>query len=590
MIEIVIRGNRVDTDKDTRLGLKFTGGIFRIADNEFTRSYGLSVPETDGNNKLFNHDGDPVMDGVRTASEGYIMAGGVLMSGDLYLQSYGGRRYELLFVERRGSSLINIPLNQLSQGYFPDAITVRPKDVPSETTVPDFGWYWYHNETSHYGDVGLPNIYPVTNLGYLIKEAAGAAGYAVQYLNGGSIYEDAANYGIILPTMNTFSSATVTVDGNAHGGWTYVVSGGLTLADVGLSIVSRRYKKGLFGANVNVFTFTALRHIRVRGSANLVSGPLYAQGEGRRENWLNWQPSNAWVFGAIDIELNAGEWFTMVAPADINDGIFTDYIALLGGYETNIPTTTLEVLDDDGIAGDGETIYLSNNLPDMTLADLLTTYCNLTCSSWTVDDFAGRVVVETFAHALSSAGTHKIDLDAARVVSVDSVERFLGGFARHNRVVCKPASYVTDEYKFLRDYPCANDILDDDSEYAVIPFNEGNYEIDGNGDLIAHFDDVTIGSNMEVQYNGVLSMFFAHLSGGAALHLQTINEVGGMGNEFAAFTNQATTVNVTVLLPLLEFAKLTPSTICTWRGRDYIIRTATWGEGKCVLELVRLEI
>lgn len=583
MIEIVIRGNRVDTDIDTRLGLKFTGGIFRIADNEFTRSYGLSVPETDGNNKLFNHDGDPVMDGVRTVSEGYIMAGGVIMSGDLYLQSYGGRRYELLFVERRGSSLINIPLNQLSKVYFPDTIAVRPKDIPSETTVPDFGWYWYHNETSHYGDVGLPNSYPVTNLGYLIKEAAGAAGYTVQYLNGGSIYEDANNYGIILSSMNTYSSATVTVDGSGHGGWNAVVSGGQTLADIGLSIVARQFKKGLFGANITVYTFTALRHIRVRCDNSDLR--VFMNGQGKSENWLNWPE-----YQSIDIELNAGEYFTIVSYIDIHDGVFSDYVSLSGGYSTNIPTTTLEVLDNDGIAGDGETIYLRNNLPDMTLADLLTAYCNLTCSSWTVDDSAGRVVVETFAHALSGAGTHKIDLDAARVVSVDSVERLLGGFARHNRVVCKPASYVTDEYKFLRDYPCANDILDDDSEYAVIPFNEGNYEIDGNGDLIAHFDDVTIGSNMEVQYKGVLSMFFANLSGGAALHLQTINEAGGMGNEFAAFTSQATTVKVTVLLPLLEFAKLTPSTVCTWRGRDYIIRTATWGEGKCVLELVRLEM
>jgi hypothetical protein len=436
----------------------------------------------------------------------------------------------------------------------------------------------------------LPNIYPVTNLGYLIKEAADAAGYTVQYLNGGSIYENANNYGIILASMNTYSSATVTVNGNGHGGWSTVVSGGQTLADIGLSIVARPFKKGLFNANITVYTFTALRHIRVRCDASWVSGPLFTKGKGKRSAWLNWDASNAYQFSHVDIELNAGEWFTMVSPSDITDGIFTDYIDLIGGYETNITTATLEVLDDDGIAGDSETIYLRNNLPDMSLADLLTAYCNLTCSSWTIDDDTDTIIVETFAHALSGAGTHIIDLDAARVVSVESVERFLDGFARHNRVVCKPASYVTDEYKFVRDYPCSNDILEDDAEYAVIPFNEGNYEIDGNGDLIAHFDDVTIGSNMEYQYNGVLSMFFAHLSGGAALHLQTINEVGGMGAEFAAFTNQATTVKVTVMLPLLEFAKFTPSTVCTWRGRDYIIRTATWGDGKCVLELVRLEI
>lgn len=588
MVDLIIKGTLMDTDSRTTVGLKFTGGIFRIADKEYTRSFDLSIPATKRNNEILELDELPEFDGVRTSAPAMISDGGVVLYGVVYLHSYSGGRYDLLFVQKTQREFLERPLTDVP---FNESITVDQKTRPTGGHVPAFGWYLYDNGTCDGNAVGSPvTLYPSVNLGYLIQESAANAGYTVYYLNGGSDYEDAANYGIILPTMNTFSSAKVTVDGNARGGWTYVVSGGLTLADVGLSIVSRRYKKGLFGANVNVFTFTALRHIRVRGSANLVSGPLYAQGEGRSENWLNWQPSNAWVFGAIDIELNAGEWFTMVAPADINDGIFTDYIALLGGYETNIPTTTLEVLDDDGIAGEGETIYLRNNLPDMTLADLLTAYCNLTCSSWTVDDDTSTITVETFAHALSNAGTHTINLDSARVVSVDSVERFLDGFAQHNRVVCKPAAYVTDEHKFARDYPCANDLLEDEAEYAVVPFNEGNYMIDGNGDRIAQFEDVTVGDNGEYQYKGILSMFFANLNGGAALHLQTINDEGGMGGEFAAFTNQAATVRVTVLMSLIEFAAFTPSTVCVWRGRDYIIRTATWGGGKCAMELVRLEI
>lgn len=593
MIEIYIKGNRIDTDADTRLGLKFTGGIFRIADNELTRSYGLSVPMTDSNNIVLGFDGDPTMEGVRTAAKAVVMSGGVVLTGDIYLQSYGRGRFELLFVQTRGGWELTAPIGTL--GAWSPSITVNDKEALHAGTIPNFGWYRYFNGVSGGNEVGDPAAqFPVTNLGYLLSNAAGMAGYMLQYLNGGSAYEDAANYGIVLPTMDTYSSATVTVNGNARGGWSTVVSGGQTLADVGLSIVVRRYKRGLFGANVTVYTFTAIRHIRVKCTANYMTGPMFAQGQGIRENWLNWQVQAGSVlpyFTDIDLELDAGEWFTMVSRADIVDGIFADYVKLSGGYETNIPATTLEVLDNDGVAGNGETIYLDSNLPDLTLADLLTIYCNLTCSSWTVDDANHRIVVETFDHALANAGTHVVDLDAARVVSVESVERYLDGFAQHNYVRCRSAAYVTEEYKFLRDYPCANDILEDDADYAVIPCNEGNWMIDGNGDRVACFEDVEANENGSTTYKGALSLFFANPDpNGQALHLQTINDVGGMGAGFAAFTGQAVTVRMLVAMTLRDFSEFAPSTVCTWRGRDYIVRSATWSEGKCNLELVRLEI
>lgn len=582
MIEIIIRGNRIDTDGSTRLGLKFTGGIFRVADNERTRSYSLSVPKTDLNNEIFNFDGDPVMEGVRTSAECVIMGGGVTLNGLVYLQSYGGRRFELLFVEKVGVAML---FESISHVYYPDSILINGKDRPVSGSIPKFGWYQYSNSAADGLEIGTPvNQYPCTNLGYLIEEAALQAGYTVIYRNSGSIYEDAGNYGIILDKMNTYSEAVLTVNGSGHGGFSYNINTGQTLNQIGLSVVARQFKKGLFQANITVYTFTAIRHIKVR--CDHLGGVVFSGGVGKPSDWL----SNAddWTV-PFEMEMDAGDYFTIISFMDITSSWYAKYVNMIGGYETNISQTDITVLDDDGIAAVGETIYLRESLPDLSLADLLKCYCDLTCSSWTVDDSAMKIIVETYEHALANAGGDMIILDDAKIVSVGSVERFLSGFQQHNYVRCKSASYVEEPYKFLRDYPCANEILEEEAEYTEIPFNEGNWHIHNN-DRIADFEDVTIGTNGARQYKGVCSMFFANFNGGQALHLQTINDVGNMGMEFAAMTRQAVTVKVSVVMSLFVFSKIKPSTFARWHGRDYIVRTAEWSENVCQLDLVRLEI
>lgn len=582
MIEIIIRGNRIDTDGSTRLGLKSTSGIFRVADNERTRSYSLSVPKTDLNNEIFNFNGDPVMEGVRTSAECVIMSGGVTLEGIVYLQSYGGRRFELLFVEKIGVAMLFEPISHLN---YPDSILIDGKERPVSGAIPDFGWYQYSNSAADGSEIGTPvNQYPCTNLGYLIDVAASAAGYTVIYRNSGSIYENADNYGIVLDKMNTYSEAVLRVNGSGHGGFTYTINTGQTLNQIGLSVVARQFKKGLFQANITVYTFTAIRHIKVR--CDHVGFEVFSGGVGKPSDWLS--DADDWTV-PFEMEMDAGDYFTIISYADITSSLFAKYVNMTGGYETNIPQTDITVLDNDGIAANGETIYLRDSLPELSLAELLKCYCDLTCSSWMVDDSTMEITVETYAHALANAGGDMIMLDDSKIVSVGSVERFLSGFQQHNYVRCKSASYVEEPYKFLRDYPCANEILEEESGYAEIPFNEGNWHID-NDDRIADFEDVTIGTNGERQYKGVCSMFFANYNGGKALHLQTINDVGGMGMDFASMTRQAVTVKVSVVMSMLMFSRITPSTIARWHGRNYIVRTAEWSENVCQLELVRLEI
>lgn len=584
-VELNIKGERVDTDKDTRLGMKMTGGLLRVAENEYTRSFDMSVPRTVGNDRIFGFDADPTMEGVRTRAEAVLMSGGVTLSGFIYLQNYGGERYELLFVIKSNHDWLYCSLREIP---YPDTLTIEGKMPVRGGTVPRFGFFPYSNGTFN-GTVGNPvTLFPSANLGYLLQHAAMFRGYSIQFLTGGSVYEDPDNYGLLLPSMDTFSSAMLKVDGNARGGWSYSVSSGQTLSDIGLTISAKRYKKGVFGANVTVSAFTALRRVKIRCA--IPSLRVFSGGQGKNSDWINDYTSDI----PVEFDLDAGEWFTLISFVDIHDGVFTDYVELSGGYETDIPQTVLEVLDNDGVAGEGETLHLMNSLPDMTLAELLSAFCALVCASWRVDEENRILIVETFSYALAGVGAGSIvNLDEERVLAVDRVERFLDGFARHNHVRCQSAPYVSEGHYFHRDYQCGNDILEEDSEFAVVPFNEGNFTTGDDGYKHADFEDVTLEPNGEYRYNGTASLFFADPTAGAAgtaLHLQTINDLGGMGIDFGEFTRQAVTLRITVSVSLRDFTSYRPDTLVKWRGRAYIIRTAAWSEGRCQFELVRLNI
>lgn len=535
-IALTIGGALMDVDGDTKLGLVWDSGLFANGGIKLSRSFGLSIPCTPNNDKVMDMSYTQDFDGVRQSAQCTIVAGGVALNGRVYLQETDGRRYELLFVYGDLAGAASGMFTDKIPGYLvglPQLVelTGSKTDVVMGGPIPDFGFYAYHNGAAQTGTAvtaaNHAGMFPSANLGYLIYAAAQACGYSVVFP--ANPEQSAPHFGLVLPTMNTYSETVCRVTGSARYNYTDMIG---NLAAAGLTINARRYKRGRFNANVTAYVIKATKSLTIKylqSDAGTNTANVFARGQGYDlpQSWID--EHRILDFSAAEFHLNAGEWFAIVNWSDMHTSDARHYWKLATGYETAIDCT-FKVLDDAGTVQVGEQISLADNLPDMSLAELCQAYCGLCDLLLSVDEENKVLTFIPLSQIL--AGSVAVDLDALKHADVTAITRYIDGFARHNYVRCNSAEYVTEECRFVRDYPCDNDSLPDERDIVTVPFNEGNWEIGSGGAKEAVFDDVEVGDNGSVQYRGCLSVFYEAPANEYALHVQTINDLG-VGLEMA---------------------------------------------------------
>lgn len=591
IISLMIGGFLCDVDGDTKLGLSWDSGLFADGGIKLSRSFGLTIPCTATNDKIldmsFSHD----FPGVRRWAQSSIDAGGVALNGRIYLQETDGVRYELLFVYGDLASAASGIFSDSIQGYLVDLpeyieLTGSKDDVVMGGPIPAFGWYEYHNGAATTGSAvsgsGAAALFPSVNLAFLIEMAAQACGYTCVFPAPAN--QDAHHFGLVLPTMNTYTDTVCRVTGSARNNYTDVNN---NLAAAGLTVTTRRYKRGRYNANVTAFVLIATKSLDIEyieSSGGTNTHNVFAKGMGYDlpQSWID---DHMLDYSVAGFHLNAGEWFAIVNWSDMVTTHNHNYWHLTSGYTTAIDCT-FTVKDDNGVVQVGETINLADNLPDMSLSDLCQAYCGL-CDLLLSIDEENKIITFTPISDILSGFIH-IDLDKLMRSDATAITRYIDGFARHNYVRCQSESYVTEECKFLRDYQCDNDVLDEEREIVTVPFNEGNWEIGVGGLKEAVFDDVEVGDNNSVQYRGALSVFYEGQPNVYALHVQTINDEG-VGLEAAAATLNAMQCRVTARIPFHKFATLQAGAIAKLHGRFWTIKSAVWSGEAADLELIYLK-
>lgn len=595
LIMIMYGGAVLDVDEQTSVGFSYESDwLFDKAGGK-GRSFDLTVPATLKNTKIFVYDREPVMAGVRQSVRGTVVMSGVNLEGVFFLTQYGGERYSLLFVYGKAGTLFDI---KGDLNTFSDTIVLSDKTVPQRVgNIPNFGFYGYNNGTYDINNplVGDPaSLFPMANLGYVIDTLAAALGWTLNYPDValGRAYQAEA-YGFTLPTMNVYSEYDIQITGSARNGWSVFVSGGYTLANAGLQIVTRRYKRGNFNENVTVYVFEATKPVRVV----LQPGSLVVFASGMGYDLRNTDDGifrGDWKgYGGCDFSIDTGEWFTAVSPNDWHAAFESSQPKWNGslmspqGYTTNI-SVNFKVYADSDTAHNGDVLQFGLNMPDFTLREYLDAYCNLICACWKADDANKEIDILPMDDLLNHV-TEYMPLDDMRVLGIDTVKRYIDGWSRHNLTVCQSEDYVTEENRFKRDSQSENDYLDDEREVAVIPFNEGNHRISTADNLkLAVLEDVVTNPNNTTEYKGVASLMYENsVNAEGALHIQTAIDLG-VGARYGSFTREAATVEVRVAMPFRMFAALENTKGATYRGQQYVIASAQWGDGVAKLTLLTL--
>lgn len=581
-LHINIGGTLLDVDDETRIGLSYQSRWLMGDGGAKTRSYDMTVPATVKNDAIFDRYGEPSCGGVRQRIAATIGSSGVVADGWLYVTGCDGTRYSVLFL----TGNIFSGFNDVPTWIFHDTVTIRDKMEPvAGGRIPNFGFYQYLNGVNN-GVVGPPvSMYPSANLGYLIDTIAAAAGWTVNYPDQslGRRYQADA-YGIVLPTMRIYDDNTVEIDGSGVGGWNVTVQGGGSLSDCALTVQTRRYKRGNLWENKTVHTFTAIRPVKVIVPDG--QGVVIAGGEG-------YEIKNSWNGQhGCELVMQTGDWFTVVSPQDWHytsgGNIWNGTLLSPRGYETSVQAV-FYTHEDSGTAESGAVVDLGLNLPSLSLKEYLDAYCHIICAYWLADESTKIVTIVPFDSLLDNL-EHFIDLDSSKILKVKASRRYIDGWAQHNLVMFDSAEYVPDHCRFRRDYPVGNDYPEQERVVAVVPFNDGEWVFDQNGRKRAFFDDIMQGANGEMTYHGVISLFYENANGNdGALHVQTVNDEG-LGEKYGNFTREAMTLEVEVVMPLYVFMELKETSAATFRGRAFVVESATWEGGVCSLVLLSVNI
>lgn len=577
-LTINIGGNLLDTDEQTNVGFGYQSEWLVGDDGSSGKRYSfdLSVPDTTANRTAFQDYEHPAGVGIKRAMSATVGGFGVMIDGTLFVSGWSGGRYSLLFVSGAfGRSFRDCP-----RWIFPDVFMPRKTPVTEGGRIPNFGQYSYNNTAYQSGAAqNTPTLYPVANLGYIIDTMAAYAGFSVVYpdpLQGRCFQADA--YGIILPTLSVYNSVDIDVSGSAAAGWSVTPQTG-TLADAGLTIVTRRYKRGLFNSNKTAHTFEAVRPVRVTFSPS--QNIVVASGQG-------YDIKNDWSGSAgCSFDMAAGDWFTIVDNGDwttmFGNPKWNGEAMNPRGYETSC-AATFTVEENAGVASGLSNITLADNLPDLGLADWLAIYCDTINAFWRINGTDIEIIQrDILLHNLLPT----FDFDERKLYSLNSVKRYIEGWAQKNDVRYRDADYIPEPLRYLRRYEVDNDYLDEQREILTIPANAGEININQNGHKEAFFEDIIQWPNGEIEYRGTLGIIYENLNAGEtdALHVQAAADEG-VGQTYGAFTRYASTFTVSVNMDLMEFFTLTEATAVAFGGGSFVIRSAQWAGGIASIDML----
>lgn len=558
-------GEWLDVDAQSVGGFDFTT-LWTLDSTRATekgRTMDLSVPATKKNTMAFNSHKLIPGEGMRRGINGMVVAGGVNITGKIYVTEYSGGRYSLMMAY--GNDFAGFGDVYYRTAFASDTMAFSGKEKPvTNGAVPNFGWYEYYNAFHpHTVTNSPPALHPCTNLGHVIDSLAAYFGYTVNYpdIALGRGYQAHA-YGLVLPSFGVQSiQGGSDVSGSAMGGFSYTLSGAATLADLGLEVVTLEAVRGYTIQVVSIEYLRATKpvHISIPDNSNVV-----VFGRNPYDLHNDWEGTQG-----AEFDLSVGDVFSFARPDEwhtVAGEYYWNRYRVPPAFEGNV-TVTFSVTRAAEYPAPGDTMYLAYALPEHPLEWWLDAYCNIIFAAWTVDEDTKTITVKTYGErlgdALADAGKH-IALEKEKVMEMESVKRYIDGFAQHNHTRCA-GDYegLGSVYPFDRDLRMDNDYLPQSRDMEEIPFNDGG--VTGGGDERYYLDinDVYKDSGGNYVYDGILTVFFENTqTSDGAVHLTEILNLGiGLGMEKAVSSSVSTESNPISYDP------------------DYVLRTASTNLG-----------
>lgn len=272
------------------------------------------------------------------------------------------------------------------------------------------------------------------------------------------------------------------------------------------------------------------------------------------------------------ITLEANTSFVFIRESDLLD--YTRYTDDLTTHETweqgwkNVRSAfdvTGVTIEGDGDAEIGNTVRLQDNLPDITLVDLLKAVAALTGKVLNYTDDSGV----TFDDLDVSTWSVK---ELKNVISVETMSRKFGEYAQRNILQFDSDSTLAQSARVISAYIIDNDNLEASKDLQTVPFSEGGVNYEGSVEVVvvdAYNEKDTV-ANAETTATRMAR---------ASLPL---NE------NLQSLCDASTAVTLQVSMSLLEYESIQAKTAIYYDGVKYVWTEAQYSKGVVTLKLSKI--
>jgi hypothetical protein len=598
MIQFRVNDTYLDLPTGFNLSLKYTNSCFAFDKMELNRSQEFSIPATQKNNKLFQFANNPSNNGdfIRRVyvAELYYDGGGVIRGELRIIKFDSGSGYNAIFTWGELTNLQKLrEKGSIKDNWGDDTTSLQVDDAliisaylatfPILFQTYPFRFIRYQNGAQNPLQTAM-NLSPTLSLKFLLDGTASRLGVNIDY---GTFTDQCKAVGIILSGNKRDNEKKLfSISGNAKNGYTltgdysdYFESAG-ELAYKWQNSSSEKFV--LFWKKQKVKVFVAKKDIVIK-KANYVGGNLVTIVGDNELDWLYPKSDdlNAMAkMGSIDLEIPRGKKFTFISMSDW--GIYNNFINdwWVNDFDTNINVSDIQIQFKNENDVEVDTDYpLYQNLPDVTIIDILKTYANLLHCG--IDYNVETNTISFFDFNFNKANAKKLE---GKVVSLKSIDRKFSDYAQVNEVAYKSEEYVVSKSKIV--YRIDNQTLPTTKTLYTIPFSDG--DIDSNGNVLVKDFDLSINPPKKTAKQATICLASPTDGQNYLKHISKLGEYFVLPNTLDSIVMSSTTVILSIICQPKYFLSIKNTDTFEYRSVYYCCLSATYSNGIAELTLVKI--
>ena len=575
MIYFKVNGVDLDIPTDLKLSFQKKNILFAFDDIELNRSQGFTLPHSKVNDVFFGYSYRPDFDGgvMRVSHEATMYYSGGAERGILSCKSVSAAGYDCVFVYGELQKLKQIKeAGNIAEYYQPNdfllwgdnTTPVDANDIPSISYTMRI--VKYVNDVPTASLCNGINLLPSVRIVRLITECASLQGINVtvpEFTQPRVILNTTNGFGsevrIDYVRNNTNLTLNPAIDGAEVGNLSFMCWKVFVIALIPIKFKTKTNCKGIrFNRKIEV-TFKSTTAISTNKIPYLqvVAGQKKVFEAGDYFTFIN-KDCTTFPFGGVQYPY-AG------APN----------IAFGGSAFEFSETSFFGVRQQDNITYNVD-YYLKDNLPEVTLIDLLKVYAHIYNALLYYD-----VETNTVSFFDGNFTSEPIPLES-KLVKIEKVERSIGTYAQKNKVECDSEDYVQPEWKYKFSYDIANENLEKEKVITKIPFSEGNGTFNGGINLVKLSDIVKDGEDWSVVAKKPTIAI-----AGTQTYMERLKQLAPR-NAVNDIFDLSTTIEVSVTMYLYEFQAIKSKTTFSLYGKVYAYFSGTWSDNIAKLVLIKI--